>query len=190
MGAMSPGPSVVVIINNTIRKNRINGIITSIGHGIGVTIYALLALMGLELLIISYYNIFLSFQIVGALFLIFLGIMTIFKSNNQINKSTKNNLISLNSFFQGFLIAFLNPKILIFFAALFSQFIYINVTFFDQVILVIVPGIVDTIWYIFVSIIVSFYTINDFIYNNKKLIEKITGTVLIIVAITLLFNLI
>ena len=51
LGAMSPGPSVALIINNTIKKNRLNGIITSIGHGLGVTFYALLAVIGLGVLI-------------------------------------------------------------------------------------------------------------------------------------------
>ena len=54
LGAMSPGPSVVLIISNTISKNRINGIITSIGHGLGVTLYALFAILGLEFLIKTY----------------------------------------------------------------------------------------------------------------------------------------
>ena len=34
---MSPGPSMVVVINNAIFKGRYNGILTSIGHGIGIT---------------------------------------------------------------------------------------------------------------------------------------------------------
>ena len=36
LGAMSPGPSMAVVINNAIFKGRYNGIITSIGHGIGI----------------------------------------------------------------------------------------------------------------------------------------------------------
>ena len=50
LGAMSPGPSMVVVINNAIFKNRLNGILTSIGHGIGIGIYALFAVLGLSLI--------------------------------------------------------------------------------------------------------------------------------------------
>ena len=64
LGAMSPGPSLALIINNTIKINRFNGIITSIGHGLGVAIYALLAVLGLDILIKSYYNIFNGFHLV------------------------------------------------------------------------------------------------------------------------------
>ena len=50
-GAMSPGPSMVVVINNAIFKNRLHGILTSLGHGIGISIYALFAVLGIGLII-------------------------------------------------------------------------------------------------------------------------------------------
>ena len=43
LGAMSPGPSMVVVINNAIFKNRYHGILTSLGHGIGIGVYAFFA---------------------------------------------------------------------------------------------------------------------------------------------------
>ena len=51
LGAMSPGPSMAVVINNAIFKNRLNGILTSIGHGVGIGIYALFAVLGIALII-------------------------------------------------------------------------------------------------------------------------------------------
>ena len=48
---MSPGPSMVVVINNAIFKNRYHGILTSIGHGLGITIYAIFAVIGIGLII-------------------------------------------------------------------------------------------------------------------------------------------
>jgi len=122
--------------------------------------------------------------------LIYIGIQTIINANKSVDIFNNDKISSTNSFLQGFFIAFFNPKILVFFAALFSQFIYINAKVFDQTILILVPGIIDTLWYILVSIIVSLYTVNNFIYKYKKNVERITGAVLIIVALTLLINLI
>ena len=51
LGAMSPGPSMAVVINNAIFKGRYNGILTAIGHGIGIAVYATLAVLGLGLII-------------------------------------------------------------------------------------------------------------------------------------------
>ena len=51
LGAMSPGPSMAVVINNAIFKGRYNGILTSLGHGIGIAVYASFAVLGLGLII-------------------------------------------------------------------------------------------------------------------------------------------
>ena len=51
LGAMSPGPSMVVVVNNAIFKNKFSGILTAIGHGIGISIYALCAVIGIGLIL-------------------------------------------------------------------------------------------------------------------------------------------
>ena len=50
LGAMSPGPSMMVVINNAIFKNKFNGILTAIGHGFGIGVYALFAVVGVGLI--------------------------------------------------------------------------------------------------------------------------------------------
>ena len=56
LGAMSPGPSWILIINNALFKGKISGYITSIGHGLGITTYALIANLSIGVIIES--NIF------------------------------------------------------------------------------------------------------------------------------------
>ena len=73
LGAMSPGPSMVVVINNAIFKNRYHGILTSLGHGIGIGIYALFAVLGIGLVIKTNLFVFSVIKIVSIIFLIYLG---------------------------------------------------------------------------------------------------------------------
>ena len=47
LGAMSPGPSLAVVLRNTMTGGRRQGISTGIGHGIGFGIYAFLAALGI-----------------------------------------------------------------------------------------------------------------------------------------------
>ena len=47
LGAMSPGPSVAVVIGNTMRGGASHGYLTAIGHGAGIALYAILTLAGL-----------------------------------------------------------------------------------------------------------------------------------------------
>ena len=51
MGAMSPGPSLAVILRNTISGGRTQGVMSGIGHGLGITFYAVIAVAGLVAII-------------------------------------------------------------------------------------------------------------------------------------------
>ena len=118
IGAMSP-PSMVVVINNTIFKNKINGIITALGHGFGIGIYAICAVIGIGLIIENSVNIFNIMRVLSIIFLFYLGITSI-RVGNKLNFNRKNFKGGLSSFFDGFAISILNPKILIWFIAIYA----------------------------------------------------------------------
>ena len=73
MGAISPGPSLIVVLRNTISGGKRQGVMTALGHGIGLGIYAFIAVMGLSSLLIANENIFNLLQWSGILFLIWLA---------------------------------------------------------------------------------------------------------------------
>ena len=78
---MSPGPSMVVVVNNAIFKNKFNGILTAFGHGIGIGIYALFAVLGISLVIETNLMVFNTIKILSIIFLLYLGIQSFFKEN-------------------------------------------------------------------------------------------------------------
>ena len=78
LGAMSPGPSMVVVVNNAIFKNKFNGILTAFGHGFGIGIYALFAVLGISLIIETNLMIFNTIKILSIIFLLYLGIQSFF----------------------------------------------------------------------------------------------------------------
>ena len=84
LGAMSPGPSMALVINNAIFKGRHNGILTSLGHGIGITVYATFAVLGVGLIIKTNILIFNSLKVLSIIFLIFIGIKSIL-NKEQLN---------------------------------------------------------------------------------------------------------
>ena len=81
LGAISPGPSMVVVINNAIFKNRYHGILTSIGHGLGIGIYALFAVLGIAIIIQTNIFFFNTIKIISIIFLIYLGLKSISSKN-------------------------------------------------------------------------------------------------------------
>lgn len=190
IGAMSPGPSLSLVIRNNITFNRLAGIMTSIGHGLGIAVYATMAVFGLGLILQTNQNLFLIIQVLGLIFLFFLGILFIFqKKSKEITKENQNQN-QINSFFQGFLIAVINPKILIWFTAIYSQFISIESSLAFNIILISTASIVDAIWYIIISIMITGYGVKSFLIDKKQLIQKSTGYILLIISLSLLYNII
>ena len=185
LGAMSPGPSMVVVINNAIFKNRFHGILTSIGHGIGISMYALFAVLGIALIIKTNLLIFNGIKFVSIIFLIYLGMKSIISKNNL--DFEKNNLNGgIASFSQGISISLLNPKIFIWFVAIYSQFMSIDNDMFFNAILVLTAGIVDAIWYITLTLLVTSKIALDFIKNKTVFLQKFVGSVFIAIGFLLL----
>ena len=188
LGAMSPGPSMAVVINNAIFKGRYNGILTSIGHGIGITIYATFAVLGLGLIIETNIIIFNSLKILSIIFLIFIGMKSIL-NKEKLNLEKKDVKEKTISFLQGFSISILNPKILIWFIAIYSQFMSVNNELMFNIYLVLIAGIVDAFWYIFLTLAVTTASALTFFQTKILLIKKIHGFLFVSIGLVLLADL-
>ncbi len=188
LGAMSPGPSMMVVVNNAIFKNKFNGILTALGHGIGIGIYALFAVIGIGLIISTNFIIFNSLKILSILFLFYLGIQSLVKNNNL--KFNKGNVKDgIQSFLQGLSISILNPKILIFFLAIYSQFMSSNNDKFFNLSLVLIAGVVDALWYLLLVNLVTYKSILELIKHKSHLIQKTVGFLFIILSLILFIDL-
>jgi len=188
LGAMSPGPSMMVVINNAIFKNKFNGILTAIGHGFGIGIYALFAVVGVGLILKTNTVVFNSLKFLSIIFLFYLGIQAIMKKD-QIEFDKNNIKSGLRSFLQGLSISILNPKIFIWFIAIYSQFMSLNNDYFFNISLVLIASIVDALWYLLLVNLVTSQSVLDFIKNKSYLIQKIVGFLFIIISIILFIDL-
>ena len=188
LGAMSPGPSMVVVINNAIFKGRYNGILTSIGHGIGIAIYATFAVLGLGLIIKTNVIIFNGLKILSIIFLIFIGLKSILNKEkfNLEKKNIKENTISI---LQGFSISILNPKIFVWFIAIYSQFMSADNELIFNIYLVSIAGVIDACWYIILTLAVTSASTLRFFQTKLNFIQKFQGFFLIALGLMLLANL-
>jgi len=184
IGTMSPGPSMALIIRNSIKYGRLSGILFSLGHAIGIGIYATLSVLGLQFILINNLFLFNAIQFCGSVFLLILGIL--FLRDTAHNLSLENEQKNVNSFMQGFAISILNPKILIWFAAIFSQFIEISSTNFVKLAMVLIASSIDGLWYIILTIVVTGFGLKQFLEHNTNIIQKISGVVLISISIIIL----
>ena len=184
MGAMSPGPSLAVVLRNTISGGRTQGVMTGIGHGIGFGIYAMLAVTGLSAILIADETKFELLQWSGAVVLLWLSynMLTYQPSGDKEEYLSSGR----RGFVEGFMIAFLNPKILVFLVAVFSQFLDPQMTDIDRVIMALIAGLIDTVWYVLVAAVLSGTVIIDKLRANSTLIDRMIGTVLLVLALALI----
>jgi threonine/homoserine/homoserine lactone efflux protein len=191
MGAMSPGPSLAVILRNSVSGGRQQGIMTGIGHGLGITFYALVAVAGLVAMFKTIPHFFTIAQIAGSVFLIWLGSKMIISALSLQKIETEkehSQLTGRQGFIEGFLIAFLNPKIAAWLLALFSQFVQADAAFPEQIVLVTTVGGIDAAWYCFVALLASSGGLVESLKRNAKRIELGMGILLILLAAGMLMR--
>jgi len=185
-GAISPGPSLAVVIRNTITGGRAQGIMTGLGHGIGLTIYAFIAVMGLSSMLLGNQTLFVCVQIASSFWLAWFGYNMILSSPKE---SSKKNVDSRKrGFVEGFMISFLNPKILVFFGSVFSQFIHEELTNTDKTIIVMVAGGIDTFWYVLVAMLLAGTNLIDQLKKNSVWVDRITGVLLMGLSFTIIIR--
>ena len=189
LGAMSPGPSMVVVINNAIYKNRINGILTAIGHGFGIGIYAFFAVLGIGLIIKTNLFLFNTIKILSIFFLFYLGFQAIV-NNSKINFEKNVIKFGVKSFFEGFAISILNPKILIWFLAIYSQFMSASNDYILNISLILIASSVDALWYIILVKLVTAKGVLERLKSKLQLIQKLIGYLFITISIFLIIGLI
>ena len=177
------GPSLAVVLRNTISGGRTQGVMTGIGHGIGFSIYAMIAVTGLSAILIADETKFNLLQWAGVIVLVWLSynMLTYQPSDNAKEHQSSGR----RGFVEGFMISFLNPKILVFLVAVFSQFIDPQMTDTDRVAMAVIAGIIDTTWYVLVAAVLSGTTIIDKLRENSTIVDRMIGSVLLILAMVL-----
>ena len=167
----SPGPDTAIVLRQVSMHGRSEGIKAAIGIGFGIYVHCLLAINGISLIILSndFYKLIIS--LIGGIYILYLG-MNMFMSNLQVtNEINNNNNQSRNSFLNGLITNIFNIKAFLFFVSLFSIIIdNLNGIYFY--IYPIYFAVMSSIWFIFLSIIVTASKNQTFnIYSNKYILS-------------------
>ncbi|WP_165739398.1 LysE family translocator [Pseudoalteromonas sp. Z1A6] len=191
MGAMSPGPSLAVVLKHTMSGGMKNGMLAALSHGVGVGLYAAASLLGLGTLMAQFPTVYQVLVYLGAGYLAYLGLKILLaKPNNDELQVQKSEVSATKALQDGFAIAFLNPKLAIFFLALFSQFIDPqNLTLSIGIIMCLTVFIIDTGWYLLVAVLTE-VSKNRFGFTKQNpWLDKILGIVFIALAIKVVISL-
>ena len=186
LGAMSPGPSLAVVLRNTLTAGRSEGIKTALAHGTGVGIYAFAAAAGLAVVVTNTPLLFRVIQWLGAFFLAYLGVKSL-SGHTALQESEQTEAsANINGLRSGFLTAFLNPKLAIFFAALFSQFVSAEAGLGEKLLMALTAAVIDAGWYLFIALSVSHARVLSFLRRKSDLLNTAFGLILLFLAVRIL----
>jgi threonine/homoserine/homoserine lactone efflux protein len=183
-GAVSPGPSLAVVLRNTVAGGRRQGVACALGHGIGVGIYALGAVVGLSAVLAAWPSISRLIAVAGGLFLLVLGIQALRGGD----EGPTEPAAPTNGFREGFLTAFLNPKIAVFFLALLGAFVPDDSTSLTRVGVAALAMTIDAGWYTLVAVALAGSGAADWLKTQGRRIDMGMGLLFIGVALVVLWR--
>lgn len=117
-----PGPTVTVIIANSLRDGHRAGLMNVAGTQAGLVIMLFIVALGLETVISVMAHAFYWLKLAGAAYLVWLGIKLL-RSDGDIGAVSAHKPPRSGYFWQGFFVIWSNPKALLFYGAFIPQFI-------------------------------------------------------------------
>ena len=187
-GAASPGPSIALLSKTVMDGGRRAGVVFGLAHGLGIFFYAFLVAFGLSVTL-TFIPFLIDFlNLAGLVFLFWLAYI-MFSSSFALSESGQQKFQISNTLFgnfgPGFLIVFLNPKIALFFLAIFTQFLGDASSFQEKAIMVSTATIVDTSWYIFLTFILALPKFRNFLQSRARRFEFVLGCFFIVLCLLL-----
>lgn len=187
---MSPGIDTALITKRTIADGKSAGFQMAFGITVGSLFHTVAATLGLSALLLQSALAFNILKLIGAIYLIFLGIKAILQKKVDIqNKDEINEGRHRSAFQEGLLSNILNPKVVIFFLTFLPQFVTDSDNAMGQFLLMgCIYALLSIIW--FVAYVICLHYIREWLLSPKvqNWMEKATGIVLIGFGIKLLFT--
>jgi len=189
MMVIIPGVDTMLLVKNTLSYGPKAGRYTVLGMATGLTFWTLIAILGLSVVIAKSVIIFSTIKYLGAAYLIYLGIKSIFaksafsleeiraQANASFNSSSRQNKAS---FMQALLSNILNPKTVLVYITVMPQFIDLNENVHQQlIVLASILTLLAVLWFLTLVYVIDYA--KKWLNHSKfqKIFQKSTGLILV-----------
>jgi threonine/homoserine/homoserine lactone efflux protein len=185
---VTPGPDTATTIRNALRHGRRGALLTPLGIGSAILIHAVVAALGLSTLLHTATRLYTGIKLCGAAYLIFLGVQAFWSArhseeapNHAVGRTKRLPTIGGDAaYWQGFLSAILNPKLVVFFATFLPQFVQARQPILPQMLLLgALFDIMVVIWLMGYGLFVTRMRAVFSAPAIRRRMERLTGAVLI-----------
>ncbi len=181
----SPGPALLVAIQTSLSSGRAAGVAIGCGLGLMASIWTLMALLGLEAVFRLFPWVYAVAKIAGAIYLLYIAWQMWGGAKKEIQATITP---AKRAFRQGFTINVLNPKSMLFAAAVLIVIFPSNMTIFENAIVVLNHLIVEILFYTALAFGMTTQTVSRRYMNAKLYIDRTASLILGALGLRLLVN--
>lgn len=183
LAAISPGPDFALVVRNSSTYTRAGGIATAAGIATSMLVHASYCILGLGIIITESKFLFNIIKYMGAAYLIYIGIKSLFAKSDSAQPMEGVKTISfdkMRAFRQGLFCNLFNPKAIMFFVALFTIVVKPETPLLIQIAYAIEIAFIQLIWFGGLAIFLTHRKIFSFIKKAQLWITKVMGGVLVV----------
>lgn len=182
LAVISPGPDFIIAVKNSLSYSRKTGIWTAVGFGLGISVHIFYCVAGLAFVISKSILVFNIIKLLGAGYLIYIGVKSIFAKSSKIQVGTtqqKTDISPLEAVKIGFLTNVLNPKATLFFLSLFTLVISPETPSLILAILSVIMIVNTALWFSLVAIFFTQKRIRNAFDKFQGIFNKVLGGLLV-----------
>ncbi len=189
IGAISPGPSLAVVVRISVSQSSLHGVFASFAHGLGIGFWVFITLQGLAVVIEQHQQAFAVITVLGGMYLVWLGI----KSLRYAGQSNAEEIEGVGASYwgsmrDGLMISLMNPKIALFFLALFSQLVDAQMTTIVKIQFWTTVVAIDSGWYVLVALLLASGPVLPWLRRNVIWVDRVMGCLLMLIGLKVMFG--
>ncbi|CDM55895.1 MULTISPECIES: LysE family translocator [Rhizobium] len=180
IGAMSPGPSFVLVSRIAMSRSRLDGLAAALGMGIGGVAFSVLALAGLTALLSQFEWLYLALKVAGGAYLVYIA-FRIWRGAREpihVGDAASDHRALARSFTTALLTQVSNPKAIVVYASIFAALLPKTVPLWLIFALPIGVFAVEAGWYTVVALAFSAKHPRRLYLAAKTWIDRLAGTVM------------
>lgn len=189
LGAMSPGPSFLVVAQTAMARSRSRGMLTALGMGVGGGLFALAACLGLHVILTAVPSVYRALQLAGGAYLLFIA-WRIWRSASQpfamSGPEVAPKASGWRDLMSGLGTQLSNPKTALVYASIFAAVLPETPSLGSSVVLVAMIALIEFGWYALVATAFSTVRARYAYAGAKTWIDRLAAGVLGGLGVTLL----
>jgi threonine/homoserine/homoserine lactone efflux protein len=175
IGVVSPGPSFIIVARTAVARSRRDGLLASIGMGVGGVVFAVIAMAGLYAILSTVTWLYTGLKIVGGLYLVYLAVKIWRGSSHPLSTDPVGQVRTAGAFRLGLTTQLSNPKTAIVYGSIFAALLPHPTPVWWYVVVPPVAFTIEAGWYSIVAVGFSAQRPRAAYARAKKWIDRVAA---------------